>query len=75
MTTHSSILAWEIPWTEEPGELQPIGSQKCRTRLSDYTATDVHEKNLEMQRFKRFFLLARSGKNIREKITFELVCL
>ena len=28
MATHSSILAWEIPWTEEPGGLQPMGSQK-----------------------------------------------
>ena len=27
MATHSSILAWEIPWTEEPGGLQFIGSQ------------------------------------------------
>ena len=26
--THSSILAWEIPWTEEPGGLQPMGSQR-----------------------------------------------
>ena len=28
MATHSSILAWRIPWTEEPGELQFIGSQR-----------------------------------------------
>ena len=28
MATHSSILAWEIPWTEEPGGLQSVGSQK-----------------------------------------------
>ena len=28
MATHSSILAWRIPWTEEPGELQSMGSQK-----------------------------------------------
>ena len=28
METHSSILAWEIPWTEEPGGLQPTGSQR-----------------------------------------------
>ena len=28
MATHSSILAWEIPWMEEPGELQSMGSQK-----------------------------------------------
>ena len=34
MATHSSILAWEIPWTEEPGGLQAVGSQS-RTRLSD----------------------------------------
>ena len=27
MATHSSILAWEIPWTEEPGGLQSMGSQ------------------------------------------------
>ena len=29
--THSSILAWEIPWTEEAGRLQFMGSQKCQT--------------------------------------------
>ena len=27
--THSSILAWEIPWTEEPGGLQSMGSQRA----------------------------------------------
>ena len=30
MATHFSILAWKIPWTEEPGELQCMGSQKVR---------------------------------------------
>ena len=33
--THSSILAWEIPWTEESGGLQSMGSQRSRTRLRD----------------------------------------
>ena len=28
MTTHSSILAWRLPWTEEPGRLQFMGSQR-----------------------------------------------
>ena len=28
MATHSSVLAWEIPWTEEPGGLQTMGSQE-----------------------------------------------
>ena len=31
MTIHSSILAWEIPWTEEPGRLQSMGSQELDT--------------------------------------------
>jgi len=30
MATHSSILAWRIPWTEEPGGLQPIELQRIR---------------------------------------------
>ena len=30
MATQSSILAWELPWTEEPGRLQPVGSQRVR---------------------------------------------
>ena len=28
MATHSRIIAWRIPWTEEPGRLQPMGSQR-----------------------------------------------
>ena len=31
IATHSSILAWEIPWTEEPGRLQSKGLQKSQT--------------------------------------------
>ena len=31
MATHSSILAWRIPWTEEPGRLQSMGLQRVRT--------------------------------------------
>ena len=31
LATQSSILAWEIPWTEEPSELQSMGSQKSQT--------------------------------------------
>ena len=36
MATHSSTLAWKIPWTEEPGELQSMGSQRVR---HDFTFT------------------------------------
>ena len=35
MAMHSSILAWEIPWTEEPSRLHSTVSQKSQTQLSD----------------------------------------
>ena len=34
MATHSSILAWRIPWTEEPGRIQFMGSQELRHDLA-----------------------------------------
>ena len=37
MATHSSILAWKVPWTEEPGTAAFYGVAKSRTRLSDFT--------------------------------------
>ena len=42
MATHSNILAWKIPWTEEPGRLQFMGLQKSRTRLSNFTSLHTH---------------------------------
>ena len=38
MAPHSSTLAWKIPWTEEPGRLQSLGSL-CGIRLGDFTFT------------------------------------
>ena len=35
MATHSRILAWRIPWTEEPGGLQSMGSQRVRHDCSE----------------------------------------
>ena len=50
MVTHSSILAWEIPWTEEPGELQSMGSQRVRhnlaTKQQQHIALDHIHKTL-----------------------------
>ena len=48
MATHSSILAWKIPWMEEPGRLQSTGSLRGRTRLSDFTFT-FHFRALEKE--------------------------
>ena len=41
MATHSSLLAWEIPGTEEPDGLQSIGSQS-QTRLKQLSSSSVH---------------------------------
>ena len=46
MATHSSTLAWRIPWTEEPGGLQSMGSQRvghdCVTDFHFFTFTADH---------------------------------
>ena len=42
MATHSGILAWRIPWTEEPGELQTIGSQRVVHDWATNTHTHTH---------------------------------
>ena len=39
MATHSSTLAWKIPWAEEPGRLQSMGSRRVGHLLSDFTFT------------------------------------
>ena len=41
MATHSDVLAWRIPWTEEPGELQSMGSKSVG---QDYTTFTFHTK-------------------------------
>ena len=40
MATHSHILVWEIPWTEEPGGLQSVGSQRVGPTLPVPFSTD-----------------------------------
>ena len=53
MATHSSIFAWEIPWTEEPGGLQFMGSQ----RVGHDLATDHKHKWVDARRILRFMIL------------------
>ena len=48
MASHSSTLAWKLPWMEEPGRLQSMGSLS-QTRLSDFTFTfHFHALETEM---------------------------
>ena len=47
MATHSNILAWRIPWSEEPGRLQSMGSQRVRHDL----ATQQQQHGVVRKRF------------------------
>ena len=58
MAPHSSILAWKIPWTEEPGRLHAVhGVAKSRTRQSDFTFT-FHFHALEKEMATHSSILA-----------------
>ena len=46
MATHSSVLAWRIPWTEEPGGLLSKGSHRVRHDLSDLACMHALEKEM-----------------------------
>ena len=48
MASHSSILAWRIPWTEEPSRLQSIGSQRVRHNRSDLVYTEKEKGELRV---------------------------
>ena len=60
MATHSSILAWRIPWTEEPGGLQSIGLQRVRHYRSDHAHMHRRAKNYVAQ-MSTVTLLRNSG--------------
>ena len=50
MATHSTIIAWEIPWTEEPGKLQFIGLQRVRQVGARNTHRAVEERKTKIRR-------------------------
>ena len=51
MATHSSILAWSIPWTEKPGSLQPTGVAKSQTQLSNFTHHKIVDSHMPSRNF------------------------
>ena len=62
--THSSILAWEIPWTEEPGGMQSMGLQRLR-QLSNWTGTQSTHPGFYQQDGREVY----KGKGFRERLT------
>ena len=75
MATHSSILAWRIPWTEEPGKLQSMGLQS-QTQLSNQTVkTTGHSASRQQTKVRlgsldsELILLSRAGTQAIEQGT------
>ena len=55
MATYSSILAWEIPWTEEAGRLQSMGSQRVGQDLAaEHTQAHTHNVQSPFQSLRHF---------------------
>ena len=68
--THSGILAWRIPWAEEPGKLPTIhGVAKSRTQLSDFHFTSFHRIKLLPSNLTTFQNKGQENKCIENKNT------
>ena len=64
MKTHCSILAWRIPWTEEPGGLQSIELQRVRhTKVTEYKSIKTKKQSYNV------------GKNLVFSLSNSLLCL
>ena len=57
MATHFSILAFRIPWTEDPDGVQSTGSERVRHDRDSHTHTQVQEEEQSQERFKEWMML------------------
>ena len=81
MATHSSILAWRIPWTEEPGGLQSIGLQRVRHHCSKLACKHVShiqiKEIIQQNEYKRMSTLIMISEAIYckdcEQSTFKVI--
>ena len=71
MASHSSILAWRIPWTEEPGRLQSMGSQRVRHIFS--TKQQHQLENHDSERVSLFYPLQRLTATCSPGITWAAI--
>ena len=70
MATHSSIFAWQIPWTEEPGQLQSMGSQRVGHQHTAQGAKTSHasepkSQNVKQNKFNKNF---EKWKKVKVKV-------
>ena len=70
MATHSSILAWRVPWTEEPGGLRSIRSQRIRYNRSNLSHTHIYridkQQDPTMQHYIQYAKIKCNGKEYLE---------
>ena len=69
MATHSSILAWRIPWTKEPGRLQSMGLQRVRHDCMTNTFTFHHQKWARSMELGQSYIAADIGADYKEQST------
>ena len=79
MVTHSSILAWRIPWMEESGTLQSMGLQRVRhdwaTNIHTYTHTPLYIPISNVRRIKEFKFTSGSLENWKKLINYDIYTL
>ena len=76
MATHSNILAWRIPWTEEPGGLQSMGSQRAghnwatNTHIHTHTHTHTHtvRRNMSKKRTGNNGVVKAKDNSMKEEV-------
>ena len=61
IATHSSILAWKIPWTEEPGGLQSLGSHRVRQGWATEHEHSIYRASLNLQKQNLMILIVNES--------------
>ena len=67
MATHSSILTWKIPWTEEPSELESMGSKRVGLKQLSRHAVTIIRQLSETQEMDREKIKATGGLTFSQK--------
>ena len=70
MATHSNILAWRIPWTEEPGDRSDLAHKREQTQMQGLSCKFFTERTLSGETHKGVKEVGRKGAKARQKMCF-----
>ena len=70
MATHSNILAWRIPWTEEPGDRSDLAHKREQTQMQGLSRKFFTERTLSGETHKGVKEVGREGAKARQKMCF-----